>query len=122
MATQTLSVIIANYNHGHYLPISLEAILGQSLMADEIIIVDDASTDNSVKVIEDFARQNPEIRLVRNEQNMGSMPSFLKGLNLSTGDYFLSASADDWVLPGLFEKSMKLLSGVSSSGLVLWDQ
>lgn len=117
MILPSLSVILPNYNHGHYLPVCLEAMLSQSFSASEIIIVDDASTDNSVEVIEGFARQNPTIRLVRNEQNLGAMPSFLKGLSLSTGDYFLSASADDFVLPGLFEKSIKLLSKYPQAGL-----
>ena len=117
MILPSLSVILPNYNHGHYLPVCLEAMLSQSFSASEIIIVDDASTDNSVEVIEGFARQNPTIRLVRNEQNLGAMPSFLKGLSLSRGDYFLSASADDFVLPGLFEKSIKLLSEYPQAGL-----
>ena len=108
---------MANYNHAHFLKNSIPALLSQSFKAKEVIIVDDASTDNSVAVIEEFAKKDPSIRLIRNEQNVGTMLSFLKGLNLSTGDYFLSTGADDWVLPGLFEKSMKLLSEYPQAGL-----
>src|SRR6266513_1887757 len=44
-----LSVIVPNYNHGEYLPRCLEALLNQSLQPSEIIVIDDASTDNSMK-------------------------------------------------------------------------
>ena len=56
-----LSVVIPNYNHAAYLPHCLQAVLRQSAQAMEIIVLDDASTDDSVKVIESIARQHPLI-------------------------------------------------------------
>lgn len=67
----TLCVLMPNYNHARFLPESLEAILAQSYPPLEVIVLDDASTDNSVEVIESFLRRDPRVRLVRNERNVG---------------------------------------------------
>src|SRR5262245_27676203 len=67
--TADLSVVIPNYNHAPYLPRCLGALLSQSVLPREIIVLDDASTDNSVAVVKCLAGRSPLIRLVRNEQN-----------------------------------------------------
>jgi glycosyltransferase involved in cell wall biosynthesis len=110
MNLPTLSVIIPNYNHSRYLNACLTALVEQSAPAAEIIVVDDASTDNSVEVIEAFARQHAHLRLVRNAQNLGVVGTVNKGLELASGEYVYCGSADDQVLPGFFEKSMRLLA------------
>ena len=105
----TLSVIVPNYNHAKYLETSLSAILNQSVPPLEVIVLDDCSTDNSVEVIQRFAAQHPLIRLVRNEKNLGVMANINKGIALSRGEYIYVGSADDEIVPGLFEKSLRLL-------------
>ena len=69
----TVSVVLSNYNHAHFLPDALGAIVGQSYLPKEILITDDASTDNSVAVIEEFSSKFPIVRLLRNEQNIGGI-------------------------------------------------
>lgn len=110
MGTPTLSVIIPNYNHAKYLPQCVHAIMSQSVPANEVIVIDDCSTDNSVEVIEELARQYPTLKFVRNKVNQGVCLTVNCGLELSTSEYVLSAAADDQVAPGLFEKSLKLLA------------
>ena len=83
----------------------------------EVIIVDDASTDNSIEVIEDFAKKYSAIKLIRNEVNKGPIYSFRRGWENIEGDYFYLASADDKILPGFFEKSMALLEQYPKAGL-----
>jgi glycosyltransferase involved in cell wall biosynthesis len=121
MADKTLSVLMANYNYGHYISEALEAILSQSFKPKEIIIIDDGSTDNSLSVINEFAENNPNIRVLRNEKNMGGLYSINRCLEVATGDYIYSAAADDKVLPGFFEKSMGLLSRYPAAGLSCSD-
>ena len=106
----TLSVVVPNYNHAQYLQSCLLAILRQSVQPFEVIVLDDASIDNSVEVIRRIAAQNPLIRLVQNEKNIGVMPNVNKGLDISRGDYVFFGAADDEVYPGLFEKSLNLLA------------
>jgi glycosyltransferase involved in cell wall biosynthesis len=112
-----LSVVIPNYNHARFLPEALDAILMQSYQPVEIVIIDDASTDNSIDVIEGFQRQNPRIRVVRNEKNMGVIYNLNELLRQAAGDYVLFAAADDKVLPGFFECCMTILAAFPSAGL-----
>ena len=116
MTTPTLSVILGNYNHAHYLVESIPAILNQSFRPKELIIIDDASTDNSVEIIEGFAKKDPIIRFYKNEKNLGNAATYIKAYELITGDYFNITAADDLVLPGLFEKSMAMLAKFPSAG------
>jgi glycosyltransferase involved in cell wall biosynthesis len=112
-----LSVVVPNYNHAQYLPEALNAILNQYCRPMEVIVIDDCSTDNSVEVIEAFIRQDPIIRLYRNEQNRGVIFSMNRGLSLATGEYVYFGAADDRICPDLFEKSMALLAKHPEAGL-----
>jgi len=105
-----LSVVVPNYNHGAYLPRCLNALLKQSAPPFEVIVVDDASTDNSLEVLDQFAREHPNLRVLRNEKNQGAVKAALRGIGVVEGDYLFLPSADDEVVPGLFEKSLRVLA------------
>ncbi|MBX3746542.1 MAG: glycosyltransferase family 2 protein [Verrucomicrobiae bacterium] len=110
MTLPSLSVVVPNYNHGHSLPACLDALLAQSVPPDEIVVIDDGSTDDSRTVIADYARRHPCIRPEANPANRGVVFTMNRGLELARGDYLHFASADDMVLPGLFERSLTLLA------------
>ena len=117
----TLSVIIPNYNHGHYLKELVLSLVSQSRPPDEIIIVDDASTDESRGIIEELTKQNSTIRFFRNKQNQGVVRTLNNALNQSVGDYVTFPSADNFVLPGMYEKSMAILNQHPQAGLCCSD-
>lgn len=117
MALPSISVVVPNYNHASYLPHCLNAILSQSVRPNEVIIVDDGSTDNSVEVVLEFAKKDASIKLILNKQNLGVELTNLKGLESATCDYIIFAAADDYLLPGFFEKSLKLLAKHPEAGL-----
>lgn len=104
-----LTVVISNYNHARFLPISIGGILAQTRPADEIIIVDDASTDDSIAVIEPYLTRHPNIRLIKNERNRGVLANMNNGLEIGQGTYFFHAGADDLLYPTFFEESVGLL-------------
>jgi glycosyltransferase involved in cell wall biosynthesis len=112
-----LSVIVPNYNHAQHLPTCLKAILAQSVTPVEVIVLDDASTDNSVEIVRQFASHHPQLRLVQNEKNLGVMPNVNKGVDLARSEYVFIQAADDEVQPGLFEKSLRLLVQYPQAGL-----
>lgn len=87
MVNNTISVIMSNYNHAKYIDKALEAILSQSYRPMEVILVDDATTDNSVEIIKQFIRQDQIIRIVVNEKNIGTVRSTQKLLDFVRGDY-----------------------------------
>jgi glycosyltransferase involved in cell wall biosynthesis len=117
MTTPTLSVVMGNYNHAHYLVESIPAILNQSFRPKEFIIIDDGSTDNSVEIIEGFAKKDPVVRFYKNDKNLGNAATYIKAYELITGDYLNIAAADDLVLPGLFEKTMAMLAKYPNAGV-----
>lgn len=84
-------------------------------------MVDDASTDNSAAIIEDFARRDPVVRLLRNKENMGPPGARKRALKSALGDYIFNAASDDKVLPGFFEKSMAMLAQHPEAGLCFSD-
>lgn len=117
MNLPTLSIIIPNYNHGHFLPVAVNAILKQSAQPLEVIIIDDGSTDDSVAIIQELAQQHPIIKFHRNEKNMGVLFTVNRGIDLARGDYVFLSSADDEILPGFLEKSLAVLAQHPQAGL-----
>ena len=112
-----LTAVLPNYNHAEYLRHALDALLAQTRSADELIVIDDASTDHSVKIIEDYVRRHPKIRFVRNSGNLGIANNMNRGLEMATGDVVYFAAADDITYPSLFETGMALLESYPDAAL-----
>jgi glycosyltransferase involved in cell wall biosynthesis len=113
----TLSVVLPNYNHGKSIGQAFDALLKQNRAPDEIIVVDDGSTDNSLDVIGRFAAQAASIRVLVNRQNQGVIPALARGLDAAAGRYVYFAAADDWVLPGFFKLALQKLEADPKLGL-----
>jgi len=113
----SLSVLIPNYNHARFLPRALEAVLAQSRPPDRIVVIDDASTDDSLAVLESFAGRHPNFEIVRNLANQGVVPNINRLIDLSGCSHGFFMAADDVILPGLFEKSLALLEAYPEAGL-----
>lgn len=118
-----ISVAMATYNGQEYLLQQLESILGQTKKVDEIVIVDDCSTDGTVEKIQEYVRKYPEsnIRFFSNETNLGYKKNFHKAMSLCEGDIIFLCDQDDiWeenkveILTGLLE-SNRDMALVSSS-------
>lgn len=118
MRTADLSVVLANYNHARYLPRALDAILSQSVRPRQVLVIDDASTaDDSRDVLDAYARREPVIHVVHNETNLGVIPTYNKGIGLTSSEYLLLTAADDYLLPGCVEKSLDILTRHPRAGL-----
>ncbi|MBV8565629.1 MAG: glycosyltransferase family 2 protein [Methylobacteriaceae bacterium] len=112
----TLSVVLPNYNHADLIARALDALLAQDRPADEIIIIDDGSTDDSLSVIQAYAARAPAIRILRNDKNCGIVATLQRGLEAARGRYVYFAASDDWVLPGFFALALALLEGYPQRG------
>ena len=91
-----LTVLMAVYNGGDYLKSSIKSILDQTYKDFELLIVNDCSTDDTVKLIESFADER--IRLHHNQMNMGQTKSLNEGLRLAKYDWVARMDADDIAL------------------------
>lgn len=105
-----LTVILPNFNHARFLDQALGALVKQSKPADEVIIIDDASTDDSVAVIESWLPRFTNARLVRNRTNLGVVRNMNLGLEMAAGSEIVFVAADDVVYPRFFETLLALLS------------
>ena len=117
MAAPRLSVIMPNYNHARYLAVSLRAILGQSYPPSEVIVIDDASTDRSLALLEHLAGEFPALRVIRHQQRQGPLVAVNRATRQASGDYLFYASADDQVLPGFFAEAIATLEQYPRAGL-----
>jgi len=113
----TLSVVLPNYNHAKFIGRALAALQSQERAADEIIVIDDGSTDDSVAVIERIAATSPAIRLLRNPNNIGVIATLQRGLEAARGKYVYFAASDDWVFPGFFALALRRLEADPDAGL-----
>ena len=95
----TVSVGVPVYNGEAYLRQTLDALLDQSFPDFELIVCDNASTDGTPGVVEEFAARDPRVRYVRNPRNIGLARNFNRVFQLSRGRYFRWAMADDLVGP-----------------------
>jgi glycosyltransferase involved in cell wall biosynthesis len=112
-----LSVVLPNYNHALYLARAIASIAEQDRPPDEIIVIDDASTDNSREVLAQCQRRYPNLVVLNNEQNVGALRALQRGLDAAKGRYIYFAAADDQVLPGFFGRAISALEAAPAVGL-----
>ena len=109
-ASPRLSAVIPNFNHGAVVGEAVRAIARQAPPADEIIVVDDGSTDNSAEVLELLSKEIPRLLVLRLEENRGAIFALNHGLKRARGDYVNFGAADDLVQPGLFAAMLEMLT------------
>jgi hypothetical protein len=113
-----VSVVIPCFNYGHYLPESVGSALAQSEVNPEVIIVDDASTDDSAEIAAGFAQADQRVNVVRHRRNTGHVEAFNDGLKEVTGEFVVRLDADDLLTPGSVARAAALLDAFPNVGLV----
>lgn len=95
---KTVSVIVPVYNVEYYLPVCLDSLLIQTYQNLEIILIDDASTDQSSEIIDRYAHQDDRIKVLH--KSNGSVSSARNvGIELAMGEYIYFVDPDDYVMP-----------------------
>lgn len=110
MTKPQLSVIVTCYNNAKYLPTCLDALLAQTLPDIEIICVDDASTDDSVKILQKYKKRDPRIRLILLDENQGVSIARNRALAAAKTKYIMFCDADDYYDPTMCEKMYQAIT------------
>jgi hypothetical protein len=100
-----VTVLLAVHNGGAYLSDAVTSVLAQTFEDFELLLVDDASTDEAV----DSLPADPRIRILRNERNLGQIPSLNRGLGEARGEYVARLDHDDLCLPRRLERQVEAL-------------
>jgi glycosyltransferase involved in cell wall biosynthesis len=114
-----ISVCLASYNGSKYINKQIASILYQLRETDELVIVDDNSSDETVKIIEDF--KDPRIKLINNVFNLGVVKNFERSINNATGDLIFLSDQDDVWLPNKVEKILEVFQKYPDITLILSD-
>lgn len=111
-----VTVLMSIYNGERYLNEAVDSILTQTFTDFEFLIIDDASTDRTPEILRGY--DDPRIRIVTNEENLGLTKSLNKGLTLARGEYIARMDADDISLPERFEQQIYFLEKNSDIGVL----
>jgi glycosyltransferase involved in cell wall biosynthesis len=104
-----VSVIMGAYNSEQSIGSSIHSILNQTYRNLELIIIDDASTDNTQEIIKKFILKDKRVKLIINKINVGTYISRNYALKYLTGDFITTQDADDWSHPQRIETQLKIL-------------
>ncbi len=119
-----ISVIVPIYNVEHYLEKCIESIINQRFKNIEIILINDASTDGSLEIINKYSK-HPGVVIVNNEVNLGLSESRNKGINIARGKYLSFIDGDDFINEDFLYLLHKLIietdSDICVSSIIHWD-
>jgi glycosyltransferase involved in cell wall biosynthesis len=111
----TFSIVIPCHNYARFLRTAIDSILAQHRDDIEVIVVDDASTDDTTTCAESYG---DPVRLIRLEENLGPGGAWAVGLSATQGGYVCRLDADDWQLPGFLDRVESEFSRHHRIGLV----
>jgi glycosyltransferase involved in cell wall biosynthesis len=91
-----ISIVLATYNGEKFLEEQLKSLFEQSYKNLEIIAVDDCSSDKTVEILREYALFNTNMKVFRNEKNLGFIKNFERGCSVATGDFIAFCDQDDY--------------------------
>lgn len=115
-----LTIAIPTYNRSKLLARTLESVLPQADGSVEVLVSDNASTDDTDKIMADICRRY-EVTYIRNQNNIGPDANFLQCMRLSKGKYFLLLGSDDIMTENALGKILNFLSNNSGCDLVFMN-
>lgn len=110
-----VSIVIATYNGERFLEKQLNSILQQTYPYIEVVVVDDCSTDGTLALLRKYEAQYPQVHVYANEENLGYVKNFEKGMLLAKGSYIAPSDQDDIWLP---EKISILMAAMGDYDIV----
>lgn len=119
MSKPLFSICIPNFNYSQYIGETIDSVLNQTCSDFEIVIQDNASTDDSWQVIQSYVAKDARIRAYRNSYNVGFAPNLQKVTSNAIGKYFILLSSDDLMRSDALEKYQQIIINNGTGELVL---
>lgn len=114
-----ISIIIPNYNHAEFLPQRLDTVFNQTYQNIEVILLDDASTDTSKNILQNYANHPKVSHVIYNKINTGNpFQQWERGIRLAEGEYIWIAESDDFNDLNFLESCLKSINKESNIGIV----
>lgn len=104
-----VSILVTTYCSASYISSTLSSLLNQTYHNIEIIVIDDASTDNTVEIVEFIKKRDSRVTLLRLKNNQGTFIAKNEGLKLAKGEFITCHDSDDWAHPRKIELQVKPL-------------
>lgn len=117
MTQPSIAVVVPNYNDMRHLSRCLRSVLDQVDGPQELIVIDDRSTDGSVALIRSLIDGDPRAQLEVNPENLGTNRTIAEGLRRVRSDHVIFLAANDFVLPGIFARARQALAHAPGAGL-----
>lgn len=121
MMTPLISIVLPTYNGARYIRKSIESCLAQSFQNFELVIVNDCSTDNTLEIVQEYAKTDPRIVIVNNAFNKKLPLSLNTGFEAARGEYFTWTSDDNFYAADALEAMLQVLERDRSVALVYAD-
>jgi glycosyltransferase involved in cell wall biosynthesis len=112
-----VDVVVPCYNYGRFLEACVESILLQSIKDIRVLIIDDASSDDSIVVAKKLARSDSRVSVTFHSQNQGHIETYNEGIAWASADYFLLLSADDLLVDGALQRATEVMDENPDIGL-----
>lgn len=112
-----ITVVLPTYNRAGLLPDAIRSVLGQTRGDFELLVVDDASTDDTAAVVEGFARLDARVRLLRQPENRGISAALNRALAEARGEFVGRVDSDDAWLPEFLEATSAVLEANATAGV-----
>ena len=110
-------VVVPSYNYGRFLRECVESVLSQSHVDVRVLIIDDASQDDTRQVCAGLVAADSRVEVIRHPVNMGHIATYNEGIEWARGDYLLLLSADDFLLPGALSRAAMVMDDNPEVGL-----
>lgn len=120
MALPEVTVALSAYNVAEFVGASLDCILAQTFRDFELLCIDDASTDGTWEVLQEYAAKDGRIKLLHQDCNQGLSVSRNRAIDEARGEYLLMLDGDDLFDPDMVEKAYGLAK-VAGADVVMWD-
>lgn len=115
----SIDVIVPCYRYGHFLEKCVASVLAQSGPSVRVLVIDDASPDNTKEVATELTQHDSRVTLLCHSSNRGHIATYNEGIEWASAEYSLLLSADDYLLPGALRRAVHVFETYPDVGMVI---